>query len=157
MKVIFQEKDNPNSVGEFVILDREQLDKLEKSFSDFIVISETSQDFNRTLAENKRPYYNQGVHNPHNLGYPPSKIPSYSSEGTIKMADCKCIGCPCSTNKLKLCMYRMTYIWLYNGASFWFYPTYVSGTSISGWRWRNYRWDFFSMNVNKISNFYCYK
>lgn len=157
MKVILQEKDNPNAVGEFLILDREQFNKLEQNFSEFIVVSENTEDFNRTLGENQKPYYNQGIHNPTNLGYPPSKIPSYGLEGIVKMADCKCVGCPCSTNKLKLCMYRMTYLWLYNGKAFWCYPTFVNSTTISGWKWINYRWQFFSINANKISNFYCYK
>lgn len=226
MKIILQEKDNPTGVGEFLILDRSQLDKFEEHFSDFIIVNESSEDLTRAPYQGpnqgfapgqnpgpnnwqnqgqwnkpnqgqgqnqgqgfnpkpnqgqnqpnkgdgpnhwqgqgqnqwhnqgQKPYYNQPIYNPHNLGYPPSKLPSYNEIGMVKMSDCKCVGCPCSTNKLKLCLYRMTYVWLYNGKSFWCYPTFVNANTVSGWKWINYRWQFFSIDASRISNFYCYK
>lgn len=33
------------------------------------------------------------------------------------------------------CLFRFTYIWLVNGRSFWFYPTYVDQFRVSGFRW----------------------
>ena len=34
------------------------------------------------------------------------------------------------------CLYRFTFVWLNNGRSFWFYPTFVGRDSVAGYRWR---------------------
>jgi hypothetical protein len=54
------------------------------------------------------------------------------------------------------CLYRYTYIWLDNGRSFWFYPTYVGRTSVSGFRWRGNRWVYYGTNLQRIRSFQCF-
>ncbi|WP_312117086.1 transporter [Brevibacillus reuszeri] len=53
------------------------------------------------------------------------------------------------------CLYRYTYIWLKNGHSFWFYPVYVSHNSISGYRWRHNRWEYYGLELDRIAYFTC--
>lgn len=53
------------------------------------------------------------------------------------------------------CLYRFTYVWLNNGNSFWFYPTYVGRTSVAGYRWRGFRWEYFGIDLNRIRSFRC--
>ncbi|MGL5068757.1 MAG: hypothetical protein ACRC6T_13250 [Sarcina sp.] len=196
MKIIYQEKNNPTSIGEFEILDREQIDKLSKYTDNFLETSDKDfkipnriddeDDEKKNKKHNYKPipqkynspnpsysqkyqkpykeknYYNQeGIPTPYNIGYPPSKNPTYNSQGIVKM--------PCyNTNehsnyhydhckKLKLCTYRHTYLLLRNGESFWCYPTYIGLTTISGWKWNNYKWKFFSIPIKRVSNFYCYR
>ncbi|MGL4654325.1 MAG: hypothetical protein ACRCWM_00335 [Sarcina sp.] len=191
MKVIYQEKDSPNSVGEFEILDREQLEKLSKHINEYLETSDKDfrlpenpnqtqspnpnknfkpinpypghnsmnpTNINHPNVPNQHPFYQEGgIPVPNNIGYPPSKQPTYNSQGVIKI--------PYYTNqipqlyykKLKFCTYRHTYIWLHNGKSFWCYPTYISDTTLSGWKWQNYKWKFFSIPTSRISNFYCYR
>ncbi|RLQ97482.1 hypothetical protein [Falsibacillus albus] len=56
---------------------------------------------------------------------------------------------------IKGCRYRYTYIWLRNGQSFWFYPTYVGRQSISGYRWVGYMWIYYGVSLKQISSFQC--
>ncbi|MFE8701959.1 hypothetical protein ACFYKX_15260 [Cytobacillus sp. FJAT-54145] len=53
------------------------------------------------------------------------------------------------------CLYRFTYIWLTNGRSFWFYPTFVGRNSIAGYRWRRFRWEYYGTDLRRISSFRC--
>ncbi len=56
------------------------------------------------------------------------------------------------------CLYRNTYVWLSRRNGFWFYPTYVGRTSVSGYRWnsRFRRWEYYGVDLNKIESFTCY-
>lgn len=54
------------------------------------------------------------------------------------------------------CLYRFTYVWLNNRDKFWFYPVFVGRNSVAGWRWRNFRWVYFGIDLNEINNFECY-
>lgn len=54
------------------------------------------------------------------------------------------------------CLRRYTFIWLENGNSFWFYPTFVGRTSVAGWRWRNFRWTYYGTDLRRISSFRCF-
>ncbi len=54
------------------------------------------------------------------------------------------------------CLFRFTFVWLNNGHSFWFYPTFVGRTSVAGWRWRNFRWTFYGTDLRRIRNFQCF-
>lgn len=56
---------------------------------------------------------------------------------------------------IRRCLFRYTFIWLNNGRSFWFYPTYVGRTSIAGYRWRNFRWVYYGTDLNRIRSFRC--
>jgi len=56
---------------------------------------------------------------------------------------------------IRRCRFRFTYIWLNNGRSFWFYPTFVGRDSIAGYRWRNRRWVYYGTDLRRISSFQC--
>jgi hypothetical protein len=53
------------------------------------------------------------------------------------------------------CLFRYTYIWLNNRQQFWFYPTFVGRTSVSGWRWNGFRWLYFGISLQQIQSFTC--
>ena len=57
---------------------------------------------------------------------------------------------------IRHCLYRYTYVWLTNGRSFWYYPTYVGPTSIAGYRWRGHQWDYYGMDLRRIRSFSCH-
>jgi hypothetical protein len=59
---------------------------------------------------------------------------------------------------IRRCLYRMTYVWLDSGRSFWFYPTSISRNSVDGYRWRprQGRWVYFGINRDQIRSFRCY-
>ncbi|QBP42324.1 transporter [Paenisporosarcina antarctica] len=54
------------------------------------------------------------------------------------------------------CLFRFTYVWLRNGRSFWFYPTYVGRQSIAGFRWNGRRWNYYGTDLNRITSFQCF-
>lgn len=54
------------------------------------------------------------------------------------------------------CVNRFTYIWLFNGENFWFYPTFVDNRFVRGFRWRRDRWVFDRIYINRIFFFRCY-
>lgn len=54
------------------------------------------------------------------------------------------------------CLFRMTYIWPKFGAPFWFFPTFVGRTSVSGFRWTGRRWVYSGFDLNNINSFSCY-
>lgn len=57
---------------------------------------------------------------------------------------------------LRPCLYRYTYVWLRNGKSFWYYPTYVGRNSVAGYRWRGNHWQYYGMDLNRIRSFTCH-
>ena len=54
------------------------------------------------------------------------------------------------------CLFRFTFIWLDNGSSFWFYPTFVGRNSVAGFRWRNFRWVYFGIDLDRVRSFQCF-
>lgn len=57
---------------------------------------------------------------------------------------------------MRSCLFRFTYIWLYNGNDFWFYPTFTDGQFVMGYRWRRNRWEFDRINLRRIFFFRCF-
>lgn len=58
---------------------------------------------------------------------------------------------------IRRCMFRNTFIWMRNGNAFWFFPMFVTGNQIIGFRWRGRRgWVYDSINRNNIMFFNCY-
>ena len=53
------------------------------------------------------------------------------------------------------CLYRFTFVWLNNGRSFWFYPTFVGRDSVAGYRWRGFRWVYYGTDLRRIRSFRC--
>lgn len=54
------------------------------------------------------------------------------------------------------CRFRNTYVWLNNGESFWFFPTFVGRTSVAGFRWVGFKWVFFGIDTRRIRSFTCF-
>ncbi|WP_224768390.1 transporter [Metabacillus idriensis] len=76
---------------------------------------------------------------------PPSQIPQQASLYAV------------DPGAISGCLFRYTYIWLNNGNSFWFFPTFVGRTSVAGYRWRprQFRWDYFGIDTRRIASFSC--
>lgn len=58
--------------------------------------------------------------------------------------------------EMRRCLFRFTYIWLFNGNEFWFFPTFVDGQFVQGFRWRRNRWEFDRINLRRIFFFRCF-
>ncbi|MFE8700897.1 hypothetical protein ACFYKX_09740 [Cytobacillus sp. FJAT-54145] len=54
------------------------------------------------------------------------------------------------------CLFRNTYIWLRNGNSFWFFPTFVGRNTIIGFQWRGIGWIYNVINPNSVVSFQCF-
>lgn len=53
------------------------------------------------------------------------------------------------------CLYEYTYVWLWNGESFWFYPTRVEYGEVSGYRWNGVFWTFYGFDPRLINAVSC--
>lgn len=81
-------------------------------------------------------------------GPPPSSIPKKPSSGPgLKAVD---------PGAIRFCKYKYTYLWLEDGRRFWAWPTYVGRRSLSGYRWIGFRWVYFGVDLNQITDFICY-
>lgn len=97
-------------------------------------------------------------------GFPPGGGPGGGQQGaptspppafTPQMSDVSAFAV--DPGGIRRCLYRMTFIWLDNGRSFWFYPTFVGRTSVAGWRWRRRQgWVYFGIDLNRIRSFQCF-
>ncbi|HKL80826.1 MAG TPA: hypothetical protein VJ888_10380 [Mobilitalea sp.] len=56
----------------------------------------------------------------------------------------------------RACMNQFTFIWLFNGNNFWFFPINRRGQFIEGFRWRRNRWEYERININRILFFQCF-
>jgi hypothetical protein len=90
------------------------------------------------------PHHGGGHHDGPPTAPPPSFIP-HETVGVYAV----------DPGGIRHCLYRYTYIWLNNGRSFWFYPTYVGRTSIAGYRWRGNHWQYYGMDLRQIRSFSC--
>lgn len=54
------------------------------------------------------------------------------------------------------CVGKYTYVWLRNGDSFWFYPTFVGPTSVAGYRWYGVFWLNYGIDLRQITSFTCF-
>ena len=59
--------------------------------------------------------------------------------------------------KLQICIGRFAYLWLDNGAEFWFFVQGVTPRYIFGWRFRNGRLERGRIVLSRIETFYCHK
>lgn len=57
---------------------------------------------------------------------------------------------------IRSCMNRNTFIWLINGRSFWFVPTFAGRQAVIGFRWRGFGWIYQRINLNTIRSFQCF-
>lgn len=54
------------------------------------------------------------------------------------------------------CLYRHTYIWQYNGMSYWFFPADIKKGKISGQIWTRQRWSEHAVNIQSIRAHQCF-
>ena len=57
---------------------------------------------------------------------------------------------------MRNCLFRNTYIWLRNGNSLWFFPTFVSRSIIVGYRWSAFGWIYHVINPNSVRSYQCF-
>jgi hypothetical protein len=81
-------------------------------------------------------------------GPPASPPPSYTPQESPQLF-------AVDPGAIRGCLYRFTFVWLNNGNSFWFYPTFVGRNSVAGYRWRRFRWEYFGIDLSRIRSFRC--
>lgn len=82
---------------------------------------------------------------------PPNFTPQMS---TLQMQEFSRGG---GVQRIGRCLFRNTFIWMRNGNAFWFYPMFLFGNTVVGFRWRGNRgWVYDSINRNSIMSFQCY-
>ena len=77
---------------------------------------------------------------------PPSFVPAETQQVGAFAVD---------PGSIRGCLFRYTYVWLRNRQQFWFFPTFVGRTSVSGWRWNGFSWVFFGVSLRQIQSFTC--
>ncbi|MNV81673.1 hypothetical protein D3C71_1753520 [compost metagenome] len=53
------------------------------------------------------------------------------------------------------CLHSYTYVWLWNGDSFWYYPTRVEYGEVSGYRWSGQFWYYYGIDPRFIRAVSC--
>ncbi|WP_225434190.1 transporter [Peribacillus tepidiphilus] len=89
-------------------------------------------------------------------GPPSGPPPAFTPQQTTLLGGPQ--GLAVDPGSLRNCLYRFTFIWLNNGRSFWFYPTFIGRNSVAGYRWRRRynRWVYFGLDTRNISSFQCF-
>lgn len=100
------------------------------------------------------PPFNQPGY-PKNLGLPPSTIPSKFNKNVKNISNLNFKGGQDWSNTVRFCLHRFTYIWQRNGRSYWAFLISANRNFITGWRWNNWRWVFFGIDMRRIEAFYC--
>lgn len=54
------------------------------------------------------------------------------------------------------CMFRNTYIWLWNGNQFWFFPIFLGRDSVAGFQWNGRFWMYTGISLRSIQSFTCF-
>jgi hypothetical protein len=57
---------------------------------------------------------------------------------------------------LRYCLNRFTFIWQWNGRTFWFYPIFINRWSVEGFIWNGNRWFYNNVNLNSIFFYQCF-
>lgn len=78
---------------------------------------------------------------------PPSFVPAQTQQAGTFAVD---------PGSIRGCLFRYTYVWLRNRQQFWYYPTFVGRTSVSGYRWNGFRWVYFGVSLRQIQSFTCF-
>lgn len=84
-------------------------------------------------------------------GAPTSPPPSFVPTQTQQQAEAFAVD----PGSIRRCLFRFTYVWLRGFEQFWFYPTFIGRTSVSGYRWTGFRWVFFGISLRQIQSFTC--
>ena len=60
-----------------------------------------------------------------------------------------------SGDAMKPCFNRPTYVWMTDGGSFWFYPTYIRSDTLAGWRFTDRGWAYTGLDTGSVDQFTC--
>ncbi|OOM75349.1 hypothetical protein CLPUN_32950 [Clostridium puniceum] len=102
-----------------------------------------------------------GVFNPPGMpkSPPPNYTPSKNAAGVQKFnsggggIETKAV----SSNSIRFCLYKFTYIWERNGRNYWAFLLNVDRRSVSGFRWTGRNWIYFGIDLRRIDSFVCYR
>ncbi|MEH7251453.1 transporter [Neobacillus niacini] len=84
----------------------------------------------------------------HHDGAPSTPPPSHTPQESVS-------AFAVDPGAIRGCLHRFTFVWLNNGRSFWFYPTFVGRDSVAGYRWRGFRWVYYGTDLRRIRSFRC--
>ena len=90
---------------------------------------------------------------------PPNYIPSKKDHGVQNLyqgqygPETKAV----SSNSIRFCVFKYTYIWEVNGRNYWAFLFNVDRQSVSGFRWTGRNWVYFGINLRRIDAFVCYR
>ena len=62
-----------------------------------------------------------------------------------------------SSNSIRFCVFKYTYIWEVNGRSYWAFLFNVYRESVSGFRWNGKNWGYWEVDLRRIDSFVCYR
>lgn len=89
---------------------------------------------------------------------PPNYIPSKKDVGVQSFGSSGGPGAKAvSSNSIRFCLFKFTYIWEINGRSYWSFLLNIDRNSVSGFRWRGRNWVYFGINLRRIDAFVCYR
>lgn len=54
------------------------------------------------------------------------------------------------------CVNRFTYVWLWNGNAFWFYPIFVGWQTAEGFLWNRGRWEYRKIDLHNVFYHSCF-
>jgi hypothetical protein len=88
------------------------------------------------------------------LAPPPNFIPALPQ--STQEPESFRLGGQLGGNNIRFCLNRYTYMWLFNGNNFWFYPTFIGRNSVEGFRWRRNGWTYERINLRQIFFSLCF-
>ena len=90
---------------------------------------------------------------------PPNYIPSKKDNGVQNLYQGQYGPEPkaVSSNSIRFCVFKYTYIWEVNGRNYWAFLFNVDRQSVSGFRWTGRNWVYFGINLRRIDAFVCYR
>jgi len=90
---------------------------------------------------------------------PPNYIPNKTSAGvqSFSTGGGGIQTTAVSSNSIRFCLYKYTYIWQRNGRSYWTFLLNVDRRSVSGFRWTGRQWVYFGIDLRQVDAFVCYR
>ncbi|MDR3595732.1 hypothetical protein [Clostridium sp.] len=105
--------------------------------------------------------YPGGTFNPPGMpkSPPPNYTPQKNATGvqTLNAASGGAETKAVSSNSIRFCLYKYTYIWETNGRSYWTFLLNVDKRTASGFRWYRNTWVYWGVDLRRIDSFICYR
>lgn len=105
-------------------------------------------------------YPGGGVFNPPGApkSPPPNYVPRKNDSGVQKVGVSGGVNAKAvSSNSIRFCLYKYTYIWEENGNNYWTFLLSVNRRTVSGFRWFRRNWVYFGLDLRRIDSFICYR